>query len=214
MKPAVALRTRSHGADIAAQSRERAVADIVTRLRPYKRGVDQVAMREDIRVIVEVIVPLVAATPPYTAAFRRRAARAAKALAALEPDIPAFPKLPALPGFGEGQTGVTIFDEVRMVLKAIAFGTGPDPRFSYLNRICVHQAHVLLKKYSPQRPVTRRGGNVHMIARLIREAATGQPGTPAGLLKSIKQSKRDSAAFESNMRNLAKSLLRAPEGSK
>jgi hypothetical protein len=180
MKP-VDLRTRSHGADIAAQRRERAVADIVTQLRPYKRGVDQVAMRANIRVIVENI-SLVAAIRPWSAGVKKKAARAAKALRALEPHLPAFAGFLPFAGFN--------FVTVRTGFEAIAGSTGPDPRFSFLDWICEHQARALLKKYSPLRPVTRRGGNVHMLAQLLREAVTGQPGTPAGLLKSIKQRPR------------------------
>jgi hypothetical protein len=66
-------------------------------------------------------------------------------------------------------------------------GSGPDPRFSYLDWICAHQARVLIATYSPQRPVTTRDGNVHQMAQLLRESVTGKQGTEAGLLKAVKQ---------------------------
>jgi hypothetical protein len=166
----------AHGADIALLRRERIIAAIVKQLRPHKHDVDEVTMRADIRVNVEKIVPRVAAIRSLTASTRKKAARAAKALAALEQDIPAFA------GFD--------FGIVRTVLEGIAFGTGPDPRFSYLNWICEHQARALVAKYSPRRPVTTRAGNVHQMAQLLCEAVTGTQGTEAGLLKAVKRSKK------------------------
>jgi hypothetical protein len=197
MKP-VALRARHDiGADIIAKRRARAIADIMTQLRPYKRGVDQVAMREDIRTIVENI-SLVTAVRPWSAGAKNKAARVAKALRALEPHLPEFAGFPPFARFD--------FVAVMMGFEAIAGSTGPDPRFSFLDWICGHQARVLLKKYSSQQPVTTRGGNVHMIARLLREVATGQPGTPAGLLKCIKQSNGD------EMQRLADHIVAASKG--
>jgi hypothetical protein len=122
--------------------------------------------------VVSQFVSLV--RPPWwSAGPKRKAARAAKALAALEQDIPWF--------------GGFLFANVRRALEDIVRSKGPDPRISFLDWICVSRARALVEEFSQKQPVTSQNGNVHMIAQFLHEAATGERGSEAGLLKAVKK---------------------------
>jgi hypothetical protein len=75
-------------------------------------------------------------------------------------------------------------------IAALNRATGPDKRFNHLQWLCAHQAHVLIKQFSDELPVSSQNGNMHAIAQLLFEAVAGQPCSErAGLLRAVKKVK-------------------------
>jgi hypothetical protein len=75
-------------------------------------------------------------------------------------------------------------------VEALTRLTGSDLRLDELKWLCGHSAIVLIEELSARPAGLSADGNVHNIAKLLYEAATGRPVSPRGLLQSIRKAKR------------------------
>ena len=80
----------------------------------------------------------------------------------------------------------TEFDEMRT--KIAGWGRiSPDPRLNNLQHLCVRQARYLVERFSRKPPSKIEGGNVHVVAQLLLEAATGEPCEGSRLAYAVKR---------------------------
>ena len=118
---------------------------------------------------------------PDVQTIRQKAMRVGKALAILKREFPAAVLLGnEFTGIGGELCRVAGFHRAK----------GPDKRFNQLQWSCALQAYWLIKEFSSSPPVSTQDGNMHAIAQLLFEAATGRRCSKVGLLQTVKKVKR------------------------
>jgi hypothetical protein len=85
----------------------------------------------------------------------------------------------------DGYATETEFDMMRTKIAAWS-RISHDPRLNNLQHLCVRQARYLVERFSRVPPSKTEGGNVHTIAQLLFEAATGQLCEESGLAYAVK----------------------------